>query len=66
VRAIMEIFFRPEPSDEERRAVELALRSEEDWPAENVTRWRRSGLEPDGDEPYATARPRSRPGAMRA
>ena len=58
---------RPHPSDEERRAVELALRAEEVSGQEDVTPWRRSGLEPEED-PYATARPRprSRLGATRA
>jgi hypothetical protein len=62
-----EIDVRPHPSDEERRAVELALSAEEASAGEDVTPWRRSGLEAEEDS-YATARPRprSRLGATRA
>ena len=54
----MEIDVRPDPSDDERRAVELALHAEAAEREDDTTQWRGVGLEsPESD---LAVRPQSR------
>ena len=64
----MELVFEPEPEPEEREAVALALAQLLEGtqvPLPYRSAWRRAGLEQNLVD-YATARPRSKPGATRA
>jgi hypothetical protein len=64
--------IRPEPSPQERAAIELALErlvGDGNLPAAYASRWRQAGIAENvdlGPTAYATARPRSSPGATRA
>ena len=68
----MELRIDPEPGPEERKAIELALERLLDvgaLPAAYTSAWRDAGIHENieaGKTAYATARPRSRPGATRA
>ena len=68
----MQLEIRPEPSPDERKAIEAALErllAARDLPAAYRSRWREAGIGENiefGKTAYATARPRSRPGATRA
>jgi hypothetical protein len=61
----------PEPTPSEREALEVALQrllADDVVPTPYASAWREAGIRENAgaDEPYATARPRSRPGATRA
>jgi hypothetical protein len=64
--------IRPEPTPDERRALELALErllAGPALPAAYTSGWREAGIAENiefGKTAYATARPRSKPGATRA
>jgi hypothetical protein len=65
----MEFEIRPEPSPEEREAVVAALErllARDPVPAAYRSRWRDEAVRENVDADYATARPRSSPGATRA
>ena len=68
----MEAEIRPEPSPEERRALELALErllAGPALPAAYTSGWREAGIAENIEfrkTAYATTRPRNRPGATRA
>jgi hypothetical protein len=68
----VELEIDPEPTPEERAAIELALErlvGDGAVPAAYASRWRQAGIMENvelGPTAYATARPRSRPGATRA
>jgi hypothetical protein len=59
----------PEPTPEERAALTLALErllAGEQVPTPYRSAWRHAGIIDNLGDPYATARPRSSPGATRA
>jgi hypothetical protein len=68
----VELEIRPEPSPRERKAIENAferLLAAGELPAAYRSRWREAGIAENiefGKTAYATARPRSSPGATRA
>jgi hypothetical protein len=65
----VEFVFAPEPEPEEREAVTLALQrllTGERVPAAFRSAWRQAGISESVAPDYATARPRSSPGATRA
>ena len=65
----MEFAVEPEPTPEERKALTLALErllAGEQVPPPYRSAWRRAGVLENVDSSYATARPRSSPGATRA
>ena len=65
----MEYEIRPEPRPEEREAIVLALErllARDPTPPAYRSRWREAAVRENLDVDYATARPRSRPGATRA
>lgn len=64
----MELEITPEPIDEEREAVEIALRrllTRDSLPPSYTSAWRKAGLR-EAVEGHALARPRKRRGATRA
>jgi hypothetical protein len=68
----VELEIDPEPTPEERAAIELALEQlfgDGAATTAYTSRWRQAGITENvelGPTAYATARPRSRPGATRA
>jgi hypothetical protein len=65
----VEFVLEPEPEAEERQAVTLALErllAREQLPPAYRSAWRRAGVVDNLGAGYATARPRSSPGATRA
>jgi hypothetical protein len=64
----MDVEIKPEPSPDEREAIEAALRrlmGRGVQPASYTSAWRKTGLQ-ESVEPYAGARPRKSFGATRA
>jgi hypothetical protein len=65
----MEVVIQPEPDPDERDALTVSLARllhGDAMPSVYRSRWREIGVAENVEADYATARPRSRPGATRA